>query len=584
MPCPEGELPVDGRFRLTQLLGQGGQGQAYRALDLSTGDQVVVKLLSTREAVTGEVLERFRREILALERLRHPNVVELVAQGTCPARDRPYYAMAWVEGEALSRVLARAGPLGLPRGLRLADQVLAALEAAHALGVAHRDLKPDNLLLERPDSPDERVRVIDFGLSRHQTGGDRTRQELTAGKAIGTPHYMAPEQAQGLPSGPPADVYAVGCLLMTLLTGKPPFTKGGVLALLKQHVHESPPRLDERLSDAPQALTDLVASCLHKRPDQRPSVTALRSALSALPGWEPVRSGRGDAETLPPRHACLTLALPPDDGLGDATTLLPADDALGAARTVVPGDDGLGEVVTLLPASEDALRGRLEVEVQGQRGQLFLFAGPRLRFGRNRQAPGQPRENDLLLRSFPRSAREDPALVMERTRRVSGHHGTLLLTPDGVALVDDGSRHGLCLDGRPLPANTPVPLGPEWNLDVAGAIGLRGRVYEAPPGSAHPVAAVRLDRTRDGEAHAYLWVIGEASVGSGADDPLSLPEGAGVSPRQALLAVRGGQFQLRSAVAAATSLTPGTEVRLGQANFRFGSVDDDDMIPAKARA
>lgn len=1125
---------VSQRFRLEARLGAGGQGEAWKATDLEQGGPVVVKLLLPAHAASPRLVERFRREVLALATLRHPHVVELIAHGICEARGRPFYVMPWVDGEPLSAVLCREGRLPVPRTMRLIGQLADALVTAHAAGILHRDLKPENLLLEAPGTPGERVRVIDFGLAKHLGGGARTLEELTRGRVLGTPLYMAPEQAAGEPTGPASDIYAVGCLLMALLTGRPPFTEGDVIALLSQHVMAEPPPLDHRLPNAPAELVQLVADCLEKPTENRPDATGLRHALrrledpvgfattckvdperreigllqgAASPGtaasptlevggqlgdyplqellgrggfgavfrtiardgspaalkallpsaqaapiqararfarevrllqalehpaiprlfdhdlrgpipWallelvtgedlrellsrqgrlpllelvrilrqvlpaldaahlrgvvhcdlkpENLRIGRdgraylldfgiarlnpgaglgGDSVvslegqvvgTLPylapelagGRHlaspmsdvyalGCLAYELlsgrrpfqgktmgellrchreeaprpikevapdvpaPVAEVLMGCLAKVPAarpttagqfllllEEALRAVarvgdpreneRTLVPGQEGRaaqraipseqrtasgppGQAVLRLPAAEaptlppvrlrpvelalgvlsglergrvirldpsreawtigrdpscdvqlppaltsisrrhaelrrtsggklelldltgghvrastdavaaastpatlelgailalgqdlllvvdhasalaspaapdlwlrrldrpgpsvplsavlvfgrgpqcgvlldsrsdtmasevhcriaprlghvvvedlgsrngtwldgqrvevavlqpgaelglggsggpqvarylvecpdrprtavvpgaspvpigdagDALRARLDVDLGGNSGRLFLFAGSRVRFGRNRARQRCTRENDLILRAFPRVPNEASSLVAGRTNRVSGHHGVLLLTRDGVAVQDDGSTHGTQLDGRAIPAGRAVALGERWILDVAGAVALRGRVFVVDDHAPHPVSALRLERTRDGEQHAYVWLVGAASVGSSPEDAISLPASAGVLPGHAKLLVRDRRFAIASSREDApvtvdgTVLGPGihafldgaTEIRLGALILRFSLAVDDDMIPAR---
>jgi serine/threonine-protein kinase len=184
---------VDARFELGRKLGAGAAGEAWLAFDRVGGGTCVLKLMQPWLAESPDMLERFRREVLALSKVRHPHVVELVASGSCPARaGLPYYAMAWSPGTPLDAILKRSGKLAPARALRLIDQLLQVLEHAQAQGVLHRDLKPANLLIERP-GPQEHLRVLDFGLAKHFSGGDKTRALLTKG-TVGTPLYLAPEQ------------------------------------------------------------------------------------------------------------------------------------------------------------------------------------------------------------------------------------------------------------------------------------------------------------------------------------------------------------------------------------------------------
>jgi len=273
--------PVDGRFELEELLGKGAFGAAWKARDRD-GTAVVVKLLHARLSAATDVVERFRREVRALERIDHPGSVRLVAAGVCPERQQPYYATEWVEGETLRDVLVRDGRLPLERALRIAEQIADLLVAAHAAGILHRDLKPANVIVEGAGGPRERARVIDFGLAKLAAGGERTMAELTGQAAIGTPRYMSPEQCVGEPVGAGTDVYALGCVLMECLSGAAPFERKSVRGFVMAHLREPPPPLAERWPEAPEELTRLVDRCLAKDPRERPSAAEVRDALRAL--------------------------------------------------------------------------------------------------------------------------------------------------------------------------------------------------------------------------------------------------------------------------------------------------------------
>jgi hypothetical protein len=429
---------VDGRFTLETLLGAGTFGEAHRAHDRD-GKPVVVKLVHAHLLAIEGIAERFRREVLALERLRHPHVVTLVASGSCAKRGQLYYVMEWSPGEPLDRIVAR-GPLPVERARPLVAQLASALVAAHELGIVHRDLKPGNLLVEDAGSPGERVRVLDFGLAKHLQGGERTRKELTQGAAIGTPLYMSPEQYQGTATVPASDLYAVGCILMELLTGKPPFEARTVGQLMAKHLREPAPRLDSRLKGAPADLVDLVARCLAKAAADRPTAKEVREALGAEP------------EPADPVRAKLDL---------------------GARR-------------------------------------VLLFGGTQLRFGRN-GSRGDARENDLVLRAFPRPG-ETREAVEKRSLDVSGKHGRFLLARDRVTIADLGSTRGTELDGHRLVAHAATPTGDGFRLGVGGAVTLRGRVFRREGA----VVALLLTRDGDGEHVSYVLAPGEVSIGPGA--------------------------------------------------------------------
>jgi serine/threonine protein kinase len=1032
---------VHSRFLLTRRLGGGAHGEAHLARDETTGDEVVVKLLLPDQAQRTHTTERFRREIVALESLCHPNIVKLVAHGRCPDRGQPYYVMCYTPGVELREVLREHKRLPPVRVRRIMVQLLSALEHAHEHGILHRDLKPENVLLGNVGTPEEQVFLIDFGLAKLEQGGQRTIEDLTRGRVLGTPIYMSPEQCMGESAVANSDVYSVGCLLMELLSGTPPFVRKdgtSVVALLAKHVGAAPPLLRDRLPDVAPSLSKLVSRCLEKAPESRPSAKRVRVALDlilggnerrptafvrrpvrivtkvavggeldGLPILESVRSGdfldvyqtrlpdgrsaelevlanprrgedrqrfshelrllralthpaipglfrgseegdspfrvlkpvsgqslesllaargrlsaeevlyilrqvvpaldhahcrgvvhchlgprwvrlqddgrvfllglgyepdpapqllysapeyeggRGEVSPLvdvyslgalvyhlltgapPPADPeaadlsrlasglapdavaavmrCLELEvgsrfgstgrflgafelatattqrfeprpltsspsetasafalgvltgpragqvipLPtegefelgltsglgvgPDEGvaalhakvhlgetpslealsikgtwieerrlqpgervplsagsrvrLGPATLLLfnellalqtdpgrgwrcrrtdsrastfriTRPTVLGRSPTagiqVVPetdlrvsgqhcrlsaclgvvvledlgstngtfvagqrvraaalhdgqsftlgGTDGprlvlarrsggptrnLGSSTEVLAVGGDALRLKLDVALGESRRRLFLFAGQRLRFGRNRANPKYPRENDVMLRAFPASPDEDPSLVLARTRRISGHHGSFLVTQDGLAVCDDGSTSGTELDGVELRAHEPVPLQSSFLMRIPASIRLRGEVVlrtgerRFPTGIAvpaqHPVAALRLERSGDEDQHTYVLLLDELSLGSGADDGCWLPEELGVCSRHAALGLRRGRFVItalegevkvggRSLSSGETaSLEPGREFRVGEVTLCTSVIEDSDM-------
>jgi serine/threonine protein kinase len=349
--------PVGERFELLRELGRGSYGEAHLARDATSGLHVVVKLLHARLLDQGTALERFRREVRALAKLNHPNVVQLVATGTCRRRRQPYYAMTWSPGLPLDRVLEQHGRLAPDLALRLTDQLLSALEAAAAIGVVHRDLKPGNLIVESLGDGDERLLVIDFGLAKHLA--DDVDEELTGKRPVGTPTFMAPEQCKGDAVSSATDVYAVACILVMLLTGRPPFVGDTPLVLLASHVHEDAPRLDALLPGAPAPLVAAVAAALRKEPGERPSATELRRALRRI---DPRTLPAGAPGAARPRAPAEPTLLPEYGRPARATsepTLLPEYGRAGRAARSGADAASRREDPTLVDASElAALRPR----------------------------------------------------------------------------------------------------------------------------------------------------------------------------------------------------------------------------------
>ncbi|WP_235880091.1 serine/threonine-protein kinase PknK [Polyangium aurulentum] len=271
---------IGGRFELLRRAGRGGMGTVFQALDRETGMFVALKVLRDPEGHAA----RFLHEARVLSTIDHPHVVRYVAHAVTP-RGEPYLAMEWLEGESLSVRLDRGG-LPLAETLDLVRRVADALAAAHARGVVHRDIKPSNLLL--PLGEAARVKVLDFGIAR-QSGGTVSFTGFDA--IIGTLGYMAPEQARGEPDvGPPADVFALGCVLFECLAGRPAFRAEHPMALMAKLLLEEPPRLGELGLSLPQGLSELVARMLAKDPNARPADgAAVVAALSEIDigGYDP---------------------------------------------------------------------------------------------------------------------------------------------------------------------------------------------------------------------------------------------------------------------------------------------------------
>lgn len=258
-----------GNYVLQRRLGEGGMGAVWLASD-PAGDEVALKLMRDVEAH----FERFAREVEVLQSLEHPGIVR-ARSGLGRDGEHVYYAMDYVSGRSLETLLADERALGPRAAVEVCLGLLEALEAAHAEGVVHRDVKPGNVLVDAEGVP----RLVDFGLSLAQ---DRTRL-TAAGTVMGTPAYMSPEQARGAEAGPAADLYAVGVLLFELLAGQPPFRASNPVALLRAHMDDEPPDLGSLVPGLDEGLVQLVHAALAKRPEDRPaSASAMASALRAL--------------------------------------------------------------------------------------------------------------------------------------------------------------------------------------------------------------------------------------------------------------------------------------------------------------
>jgi serine/threonine protein kinase len=265
------------RFVVEELVGSGGFGTVYRAHDRRTGGRVALKVLRKQTAREGG---RFTREARVLAHLEHPAIVRYIAHGQT-ASGEPFLAMEWLDGEDLAAHLRRQG-LDLGETLRLGVRVAGALETAHRAGVVHRDIKPSNLFL--PGGDIDRVKLLDFGVARSRV----VHTISTAGRALGTPAYMAPEQARGdRQVGPPADVFALGCVLFECLVGRAPFSAHGAVTLMAKMLFEAPPDGLRARAGLPPPVVEAVERMLAKEPAQRfadgSDALAELKRLAALP-------------------------------------------------------------------------------------------------------------------------------------------------------------------------------------------------------------------------------------------------------------------------------------------------------------
>jgi eukaryotic-like serine/threonine-protein kinase len=282
---------VAGRYEIRALIAQGGMGAVYAGVDRESGRRIALKMLLPDLPDAARVAERFRREARAASLLDHPNIVEvldLVSEG-----DELYLVMELLEGRSVAK-LVEAGALPVRRALVIARQVLEGLAHAHAAGLIHRDIKPDNLVVVdaravgAPDGRVDRVKLLDFGVVKlvGEAAGLLGDTKLTAsGMVFGTPAYIAPEQALGLSLDHRADLYALGVVLFEMLAGRPPFRSPDRATLLRMHAAAPPPTLASVLPNRPwitPALEELVRRVLAKRPDDRfADATAMLAALDA---------------------------------------------------------------------------------------------------------------------------------------------------------------------------------------------------------------------------------------------------------------------------------------------------------------
>ncbi len=298
---------VDGRYEVRSRLARGGMATVYRALDRRLDRTVALKVMHPHLAESSDFVARFRREARSAARLNHPGIVAIYDQGH--ADDTSYLTMELIGGHNLRTELRRAGALPLGRALEVADGVLDALACAHRAGVVHRDVKPENVLLE----PDGRPKVTDFGLARAVT-------EATAastGTVLGTVAYLAPEIVTSGTADARADVYAVGIVLFELVTGTQPFVADQPIRVAFQHVNDGVPLPSSRVDWLPAEVDELIAALTARDPDDRPG-----DADAALRLLRRTRAALDDA-TLERRADVDPVESPEDEGDSGATDVTP---------------------------------------------------------------------------------------------------------------------------------------------------------------------------------------------------------------------------------------------------------------------
>ncbi len=285
---------VSGRYRVLSVLGTGGMGRVYLAEHVAIQKRVALKVLHPHYSQKRDIVERFQQEAISASRIKHPGVLEVFDFGELPDGSA-YIAMELLEGRDLGVTLEKFGPLRAELALEVLLQVCRALDAAHAAGVVHRDLKPDNVFLQGVDDGHPVVKIVDFGIARlretdeaaaPESEGTSRRRLTKTGMIFGTPEYMAPEQAQGKECDARSDIYATGVILFELLTGAVPFTGKSFLEVLNRHVLFAVPRLSEVSPDlvVSNELEEVMRRALAKDPAARfGSMRELAEALLQVP-------------------------------------------------------------------------------------------------------------------------------------------------------------------------------------------------------------------------------------------------------------------------------------------------------------
>jgi serine/threonine protein kinase len=298
-----------GGYRLEEAIGRGGMGIVYRAEQLELGRTVALKLLAPDQSGNATVRTRFEHESRLAAALDHPNIVPLYEAGEVDGL--LFFSMRYVEGTDLRALLNREGRLDTARALSIAAQIADALDAAHARGLVHRDVKPGNILIAAADAAGgaEHCYLTDFGLTKELS----SPVALTAtGTFVGTIDYVAPEQIDGAAPDGRGDQYALACVLFECFTGHTPFVRDQEIVVMWAHLRDDPPAVTAERPDLPAALDTVIARAMAKAPDERyESCTAMVAAVSAAvalapeqaPAEPPPVAPRETADDSPTRGA-----------------------------------------------------------------------------------------------------------------------------------------------------------------------------------------------------------------------------------------------------------------------------------------
>ncbi|NOY94756.1 MAG: protein kinase [Deltaproteobacteria bacterium] len=268
---------LDGRYRIENVLGEGGMGVVYRATHEALGKSMAIKVLRGDAAKDPDTVKRFIQEAQAASTIGHPNIVSISDFGHLPD-GTAYFVMEHLEGETLTELMRREAPLSPRAAARILRGIGSAMGAAHARGIVHRDLKPDNVFMAQLGESEAVVKILDFGIAK--VGGANNKLTRT-GMIFGTPHYIAPEQAAGQAVDARTDIYALGVIAYELLTGRVPFEGDTFMGILGKHMFEAPTPPGE-LAGSARVLEPLVLRALAKKPEERyPNVDALLEDLDA---------------------------------------------------------------------------------------------------------------------------------------------------------------------------------------------------------------------------------------------------------------------------------------------------------------
>jgi serine/threonine-protein kinase len=413
-------LGAYGNYDASRLLGEGGMGSVYLGVHRFLGTRVAIKVLHGRFAKNENVAQRFFQEAKASLEIGHPHIVKILDFGQIPSGEL-YLVMELLEGGSLADLFRKQGPLSESAAASMGANIADGLAAAHAKDIVHRDLKPENIFVTTTGE----IKVLDFGIAKVASAGSGTQ----TGALLGTPQYMAPEQAKGAKLvGPRTDIYALGVILFEAVCGRPPFVADSMHEMLASHLFEPPPNPRTFAAHLSDDFEQLVLSCLAKDPAQRPqSMVEVRDRLLRL---------AGDGTTLPPQFKGFEEPVPV--GAPVITTL--SSTAAEVERPTIPYVRRSRWIVAVAGALVLAAAGTIAILRTGHSSQ------PKLPLSQVRSAPVEPVVTPITTQPPP-PAREVKCVIRSNP-------------PGAQLMVDDVTR--------PTPAVVSVELPHEVTLTLEG--------------------------------------------------------------------------------------------------------------------
>ena len=269
-----------GEFRVEYKLGEGGMGQVFAATHPLIGKKAAIKIINAGSCTDVAAVKRFIQEARVVNEIRHPNIVDVFSFGRLDD-GRVYFVMEWLQGMTLA-ARAAVGRIPLGECVSILEQICDALEAAHEKGIVHRDLKPDNVFLAPVRGRPDQVKLLDFGIAKLSGERDMKLTRDSSPTVMGTPDYISPEQARGKNVDHRTDIYALGCMAYEIVLGHCPYIADNIVDLLQMHLHHAAPLPRNEWPEIPKALDWLLPAMIAKDANDRPTVAAVRQALSEV--------------------------------------------------------------------------------------------------------------------------------------------------------------------------------------------------------------------------------------------------------------------------------------------------------------